>query len=280
MPELPEVETIRRGLAPVLEGRVLARVEQRRPDLRIPFPPRFAERLTGRRVVALGRRAKYLLFHLDDGAVLIGHLGMSGRMVVSHGEPPVLGRHDHAVFLTDAGATVVFQDPRRFGLMDLTDEATLPAHPLFAKLGPEPLGDAFDGPALAARLAARSGPVKVVLLDQTVVAGLGNIYVSESLHAAGIHPARPANAVTGAEARKLAAAIKDVLERAIAAGGSTLRDYVGADGELGYFQHSFTVYGREGEPCPRCAAAKRGETGIVRIVQGGRATYFCPRHQR
>lgn len=201
-------------------------------------------------------------------------------MVIVHGEPPVLGRHDHVVFLTDAGATVVFHDPRRFGLMDLTDEIALPAHPLLDKLGPEPLDDAFTGAVLEARMAGRGGPVKVVLLDQTVVAGIGNIYASESLFTAGIDPARPAGSVTGAEAERLVAAIKDVLNRAIAAGGSTLRDYVSASGELGYFQHTFAVYGREGEPCPKCAALKRSTHTVRKIVQGGRATFFCPRHQK
>lgn len=282
MPELPEVETVRRGLAPHLEGRVLARVELRRPNLRIPFPPGFCDRLTGRRVAALRRRAKYLLVHLDDGGVLIIHLGMSGRMLIDAGPSesvPVPGKHDHVLFETDAGARVVFNDARRFGLMDLTDEAGMDAHPMLRVLGPEPLGNGFSGPVLAERLAGRGSPVKTVLLDQAVVAGLGNIYVCESLFFAGIDPARPAASLTMAEADRLAAAIRDVLERAIAAGGSSLKDYRQASGELGYFQHQFAVYGREGEGCPGCICAAAPGGGVRRMVQAGRSTFFCPRRQ-
>lgn len=282
MPELPEVETVRRGLAPSLEGRVLVRVELRRPNLRIPFPPGFCDRLTGRRVVALRRRAKYLLVHLDDGCVLIIHLGMSGRMLIDAGPPeslPVPGKHDHVLFETDAGVRVVFNDARRFGLMDLTDEGSLESHPMLRVLGPEPLGNGFSGPVLAERLAGRGSPIKTVLLDQAVVAGLGNIYVCESLFAAAIDPARPAAGVTAAEADRLAAAIRDVLERAIAAGGSSLKDYRQASGELGYFQHQFAVYGREGEGCPGCTCSPARDGGIRRMVQAGRSTFFCPKRQ-
>lgn len=282
MPELPEVETVRRGLAPHLEGRVLARVELRRPNLRIPFPAGFCGRLTGRRVTALRRRAKYLLAHLDDGGVLLVHLGMSGRMLIDagtadSGAPP--GKHDHVLFETDAGVRVVFNDARRFGLMDLTDEAGLDAHPMLRVLGPEPLGNGFSGPVLAERLAGRGSPIKTVLLDQAVVAGLGNIYVCESLFGAGINPMRPASSVTAAESDRLAATIRAVLERAIAAGGSSLKDYRQASGELGYFQHQFAVYGREGEECPVCAAAGRPGVTIRRVVQAGRSTFFCPQCQ-
>lgn len=282
MPELPEVETVRRGLAPHLEGRVLARVELRRPNLRIPFPAGFCDRLTGRRVTALRRRAKYLLVHLDDGGVLLVHLGMSGRMLIDAGPadavaPP--GKHDHVLFETDAGARVVFNDARRFGLMELTDEAGLDAHPMLRVLGPEPLGNGFSGPVLAERLAGRGSPIKTVLLDQAVVAGLGNIYVCESLFGAGIDPLRPASSVTAAESDRLAATIRAVLERAIAAGGSSLKDYRQASGELGYFQHQFAVYGREGEACPACAAAGRAGVTVRRVVQAGRSTFFCPRCQ-
>jgi len=280
MPELPEVETVRRGLLPVLENQVLSAVDRRCDRLRAPFPADFVRRLTGRRVTALTRRAKYLLIHLDNETVLIVHLGMSGRMIVTAGEPPILGRHDHVVFLTASGVTVVFNDPRRFGLMTLSDKASLAAHPLLADLGPEPLEDAFIPSVLSNRLSGRSGPIKPVLLDQTVVAGLGNIYVCESLYEARILPTRPASSLSLAEIRRLTASIKDVLRRAIAAGGSSLRDFAGTDGELGYFQHTFAVYGREGEPCPKCAAATRPAETVHRIVQAGRSTFYCPRHQR
>ncbi|MGQ9368145.1 bifunctional DNA-formamidopyrimidine glycosylase/DNA-(apurinic or apyrimidinic site) lyase [Azospirillum sp. ST 5-10] len=283
MPELPEVETVCRGLAPHLEGRLLVRVAQRRPDLRVPFPPRFAERLTGRRVEAVRRRAKYMLVHLDDGTVLIVHLGMSGRMIVAappDAVPAEPGRHDHVVFETDAGTTVTFNDARRFGLMDLTDEQALAEHPLLARLGPEPLGNGFSGPVLAERLAGRMTPIKAALLDQAVVAGLGNIYVSEALFEARISPRRIAATVTGARAERLAAAVRAVLARAIAAGGSSLRDYRQASGELGYFQHQFAVYDREGLSCPGCACDVARTGGVRRIVQGGRSTFYCPQRQR
>lgn len=280
MPELPEVETVCRGLAPHLENRVLVRVEQRRPNLRMPFPPRFVERLTGRRVRSVRRRAKYILMDLDDGAVLIAHLGMSGRMVVAPERPESFGKHDHVVFETDAGTLVTFNDARRFGFMDLTSADALGDHPMLRSLGPEPLGNAFSGPALAARLAGKATPVKAALLDQTVVAGLGNIYVAEALFQAGIDPARSAAGVTAAEADRLAAAIREVLGRAIEAGGSTLRDHRQASGELGYFQHQFAVYGREGEPCPGCTCDVARTGGVRRIVQSGRSTFYCATRQR
>ena len=225
MPELPEVETIRRGLAPVLEGRVLRRVTARRPDLRRPLPADFARRTRGRRVLELGRRGKFLLMFLDDGAVLIMHMGMSGRIKIFNGTPPPPEPHDHVIFETDAGATIRFCDPRRFGLIDLARGDGLSGHPLLARLGPEPLDAAFDGAALAALLARRNGPIKTALMDQAVVAGLGNIYVCESLFRAGISPKRKAMTVKGRRAGRLAAAIRSVLEDAIAAGGSTLRDH-------------------------------------------------------
>lgn len=280
MPELPEVETVCRGLAPHLEGRVLVRVQQRRPNLRFPFPPRFCERLTGRRVEAVRRRAKYILMHLDDGGVLIAHLGMSGRMVILERPPESFGAHDHVVFETDAGATVLFNDARRFGVMDLTTEEALAEHPLIRPLGPEPLGNEFSGPVLAQRLAGRMSPIKAALLDQTVVAGLGNIYVAEALFQARLSPRRIAATVSGVRAERLATAIREVLGRAIAAGGSTLRDYVQASGELGYFQHQFAVYDREGQPCPGCTCDVLRTGGIKRIVQSGRSTFYCPQRQR
>lgn len=275
MPELPEVETVRRGLAPVLEGRVLARVEQRRPDLRRPIPAGFARRLLGRRVERLERRAKYLIWRCDDGTALLMHLGMSGRVLVSP-DWPEPGPHDHLLFQTDAGAAVRFNDARRFGLVDLARHEALAEHPLLAGLGPEPLGNAFNGPALAAALAGRRTPVKAALLDQRTVAGLGNIYVCEALHMAGISPARLAAEMGPRRAERLAAAVRAVLEAAIRAGGSSLRDHVAPSGELGYFQHSFLVYGREGAPCPR----PRCRGVVRRAVQAGRSTFHCASCQR
>lgn len=279
LPELPEVETVRRGLAPIFEGRTLARVEQRRPDLRRPFPVDFAARLTGRRVQAVRRRAKYMLWDLDDGWSLIIHLGMSGRMVLANSWPAAPGPHEHVIFAADSGKTATFSDPRRFGLMDLAETVGLPGHPLFAGLGPEPLGNGFSGPALAARMAGRKSPLKAVLLDQKVVAGLGNIYVAEALFLAGLNPRRPAAEVSADEVERLAQAVRSVLERAIAAGGSSLRDYVQADGELGYFQHDFSVYDREGRACPGCDCDVAATGGVQRIVQAGRSTFYCPTRQ-
>ncbi|HYE50560.1 MAG TPA: bifunctional DNA-formamidopyrimidine glycosylase/DNA-(apurinic or apyrimidinic site) lyase [Azospirillaceae bacterium] len=280
MPELPEVETVARGLALKMEGRVLARVTQRRPNLRFPLPERFAEQLTGRRVLSIGRRAKYVLIRLDGNEVLLVHLGMSGSMVVSRAPAPPPGAHDHVIFETDDGSVVTFNDARRFGMMDLVAEDRLAEHPLLASLGPEPLGNEFSAGVLSAKLAGKITPIKAALLDQTVVAGLGNIYVCEALFRAGISPKRTAATVAGARAERLVPVIRDVLAEAIAAGGSTLRDYVQSDGELGYFQHSFKVYGREGEPCPGCDCDVARTGGIQRIVQSGRSTFHCPRRQR
>jgi len=276
MPELPEVETVRRGLQPVLEGHVLADVIQRRADLRLPFPARLPERLRGRRVGRIGRRAKFLLFELDDGQVLILHLGMSGRLTVYRDGVGPPGPHDHLEFLTDDGVTVRFNDARRFGIVDFAPSGDAEAHPMLAKLGPEPLGNGFSAAVLAAALADRRSPIKAALLDQSVVAGLGNIYVCEALHRAGISPRRSARTIPGLRAERLATAIRDVLSAAIAAGGSSLRDYVQASGELGYFQHSWQAYGREGEACP-----KAGCTGSIRrMTQSGRTTFYCSAHQR
>ncbi len=278
MPELPEVETVVRGLRPKLEGHRLQRVEQRRADLRFPLPDGFARRLTGRRVERILRRAKYMLLHLDDGQVLLCHLGMSGRMLIMETRPggrrPALQRHDHVIFTTEAGTEIRFNDTRRFGIMDLLPAAALQDHPLLRDLGPEPLGNDFNGPGLAAALKGKRTPIKSALLDQRVVAGLGNIYVCEALYFAGLSPRRQAYTVQGGRAEKLAAAVRQVLTRAIEAGGSSLRDYVQADGELGYFQHEWAVYGREGAACKCCGAA------IRRLVQGGRSTFYCPRCQR
>lgn len=296
MPELPEVETVRRGLQPVMEGARLVRVETRRPDLRFPFPERFSERLTGRTIAALGRRAKYLTMHVQDGPVLICHLGMSGSFRIEaeddneaddngtlgafHHERSKSAVHDHVVFhvASAAGARsrVIFNDPRRFGFM-LFAEGSPETHPMLAGLGVEPTGNALDGVLLASLLKGRRSPLKAALLDQRLIAGLGNIYVSEALWRAGLSPLRETGTIArpGKKAReqseRLAEAIRSVISDAIAAGGSSLRDYMHADGSLGYFQHSFAVYDREGEPC-----AKPGCGGHVeRVVQSGRSTFYC-----
>ncbi|MEM8790006.1 MAG: bifunctional DNA-formamidopyrimidine glycosylase/DNA-(apurinic or apyrimidinic site) lyase [Pseudomonadota bacterium] len=283
MPELPEVETVRRGLLPVLEGRTLREVVQRRPDLRWPLPERFAARLEGRRVERLGRRSKYLLAHLDSGETWITHLGMSGRLLIDgtqtvnlHHERAAPGKHDHVIVTTDAGVIITYNDARRFGAMDLWETEKLEAHPLLARLGPEPNSNAFSGSYLAAALAGKQTPVKSALLDQRIVAGLGNIYVCEALFRAGIHPARIAGAISRPRVERLAVEIVATIGDAIAAGGSSLRDYRQADGELGYFQHSFRVYDREETACQRDGCA-----GVVRrIVQSGRSSFYCPRCQR
>lgn len=279
MPELPEVETVRQGLARALEGRRLRRVRALRPDLRFPLPEDFARRLEGRRVVRVGRRAKFLIVELTGGLALIAHLGMSGRFRVFGASPPALDRHDHVEIETDDGATLRFNDQRRFGFMDLIAISDLPGYPMLASLGPEPLDDGFTGRALAGRLKGRRTPIKAALLDQSVVAGIGNIYACEALFRAGISPKRSAATVQGGRAEKLARAIREVLTAAIAAGGSSLRDHRRPTGELGYFQHSFAVYDRAGEPCPGCTCdAAKG--GIRRIAQGGRSTFYCAMKQR
>jgi formamidopyrimidine-DNA glycosylase len=277
MPELPEVETVARGLRLPLEGQRLAEVEVRVPALRWPLPRGLARRLTGRQVLSVGRRAKYLLIALDRDEVLLAHLGMSGRiLLVPAGEERAPEPHDHIVLRTEAGSEIRFNDARRFGMVDLVPQPALEEHRLLAGLGPEPLGNAFSGPMLAAALEGKATPIKAALLDQRVVAGLGNIYVSEALFEAGIAPRRLARSVQGERAERLARAIKSVLHRAIAAGGSSLRDYVQTSGELGYFQHQWAVYGKEGEPCPGCTCGK----GVRRMVQSGRSTFYCAVRQR
>ncbi|HEY1944705.1 MAG TPA: bifunctional DNA-formamidopyrimidine glycosylase/DNA-(apurinic or apyrimidinic site) lyase [Roseiarcus sp.] len=290
MPELPEVETVRRGLEPALVGFRLLRVETRRGDLRVPFPDRFAERLTGRRIEALTRRAKYLLAPLDAGETLVMHLGMSGSFRVEqdgetlvppfHNEFPKLAAHDHVVFTLDSGARVTYNDPRRFGSMILTPTARLDEHPAFRDLGVEPLSEDFDAARLAAVLEGARTPLKSALLDQTRIAGLGNIYVCEALHRAGLSPMRQAGSLNAkgraSNVGALARAIREVLEEAVEAGGSTLRDHRRPDGKLGYFQHSFAVYDREGAACPK----PRCHGSITRIVQGGRSTFYCPTCQK
>ena len=288
MPELPEVETVRRGLAPLMEGQRIAQAELRRPDLRWPLPERMAERLTDQQVLALRRRSKYILADLSGGETLLIHLGMSGRMLIApapertaetgsdilgsfHHLPPTPAKHDHVILTMESGARITFNDARRFGMMDLLPTKGAEAHPLLAAIGPEPLGNDFSEPWLIARFRGRKTPVKSALLDQGNVAGLGNIYVCEVLYRAGIHPARLAGDLSAAQVAGLVPLIREVL-----AEGSSLRDYRQADGELGYFQHSFRVYGREGEPCrsPGCGA------NVARISQSGRSSFYCPQCQR
>jgi formamidopyrimidine-DNA glycosylase len=283
MPELPEVETVRRGLEPALAGRRLTHVVQRRPDLRFPLPERFIERLTGATVERLERRAKYLLFPLDTGETWVTHLGMTGRFTIDRRTPgmfeeaaPVGGKHEHLTFETDAGSCIGFSDARRFGYMGLIPSDQLEGHPWFSGLGPEPLGNGFHAAGLADAFAGRRQNVKVTLLDQRIVAGLGNIYVCEALHRSHISPLTPAGRISAARLERLVTAVRAVLDEAVRAGGSTLKDFANAEGGGGYFQHDFRVYGREGERCvtPDCRGV------VKRIVQGGRSTFYCPVCQR
>jgi formamidopyrimidine-DNA glycosylase len=292
MPEMPEVETVRRGLEPAMVGARIEKVELRRKDIRFPFPPKFRERLTGRRIEALGRRSKYLLFRLDSGETLIGHLGMSGSFRIEAAETATPGafhrerskdpKHDHLVLHLDNCKTVTYNDPRRFGFFDLVASGDIQSHPRLIGLGDEPLGQDFDASRLAELFGGARAPLKSALLDQRRIAGLGNIYVCEALFRAKLSPLRPAGVLADASgkptlaARALAKAIRAVLEEAIEAGGSTLRDHRRADGELGYFQHTFAVYDREGLPClrPRCGGT------IARVTHSGRSTFYCPRCQK
>jgi formamidopyrimidine-DNA glycosylase len=299
MPELPEVETVMRGLAAVLDGRRIARAATTRPDMRWPFPDRLGERLTGATVTGFRRRGKYILARLDTAESLLIHLGMSGRLVArpmhappvpwmgptgrfsdarGHNSPPEA--HEHLVMETMDGTRIGFVDPRRFGCVDLMPTAEEERHRLLAGLGPEPLEEGFTPEVLSAALAGKRTPMKAALLDQGVVAGLGNIYVAEALFRAGISPRRLAHTVPGRRAARLVPAIRAVLEEAIGAGGSSLRDYVRADGELGRFQDRFAVYDREGQPCPLCPGPESGCPGVKRFVQSGRSTFCCPRTQR
>jgi formamidopyrimidine-DNA glycosylase len=280
MPELPEVETVARGLRATLEGHRIVKVSQNRGDLRIPFPADLPRRLEGRRVVHIGRRAKYLLLTLDDPNILVVHLGMSGRFVIHQGQGKPISPHDHLVLTADDGAVYVLNDPRRFGLVALVEAAKLDEDRLFAGLGPEPLGNGFDAKTLAASLAGKNTPIKSALLDQRVVAGLGNIYVCEALFQAGLSPLRLAGTIKGAKAERLTRSIRAVLNAAIAAGGSSLRDFVHHDGALGYFQHHFSVYGQTGKACPDCVCDIAETGGIAQITQAGRSTFYCPRKQR
>ncbi len=270
MPELPEVETTVRGLEAVLNGEMLAEVTPRRADLRWPMPPDLRQRLTGATVTGLSRRAKYGLIATNRGDVLIFHLGMSGKWRIA---PEDIGKHDHFVLRTESGTTLALNDPRRFGSLDLVQADALNSFPAFAKMGPEPLGDDFNAAYLHRALAGRTSPIKLSLLDQRIVAGLGNIYVCEALNMAGISPRRKAGNISKARLTELVDAIKQVLAQAIEAGGSSLRDYARPDGELGYFAKEWRVYGREGEPCP-CGGT------VQRFTQGGRSTFWCGKCQR
>ena len=272
MPELPEVEMVRTGLEMALQGAVIRKVTLRRGDLRTPFPKGFADALTGRKITSIARRAKYLLFYLNDGDVLVAHLGMTGRFLVEQ-KMPKLTAHDHVVFELQDGRVVIFNDARRFGLMTLVKKNALKADKLFAGLGPEPLDKEFSVAYLKTALAKRKGPIKTALMDQKLVVGVGNIYASEALFLAGIDPRKPAYK-TAPKAKEMVAAIRKVLNDAIASGGSSLRDFLHVSGEAGYFQHHFTVYGRKGQPCMTC------KTPVRAIRQGGRSTFFCPRCQR
>ncbi|MCI5038651.1 MAG: bifunctional DNA-formamidopyrimidine glycosylase/DNA-(apurinic or apyrimidinic site) lyase [Donghicola eburneus] len=283
MPELPEVETVRRGLEPVMTDTVIEYAQVNRPDLRWPLPENMSERLTGQRVVGLRRRSKYILCDLEGGETLLIHLGMSGRMLISGAQVgafahphPAPEKHDHVVLNMVGGARITFNDARRFGAMDLARTSEVDSHKWLAGLGPEPLGNAFSEDHLVARLKGRKMPIKSALLDQKIVAGMGNIYVCETLYRAGIHPARQAGAISERRVRSMVPIIRQVLEEAIAAGGSSLRDFRQADGELGYFQHNFDVYGREGMTCK----TQECQAEVRRIVQSGRSSFYCPTCQR
>ncbi len=288
MPELPEVETVRRGVEPFMEGSTIERVEQNRPDLRFPFPERFVERVSGQRIKALGRRAKYLTMHLDEGLTIISHLGMSGSFRIEadeaegipggfHHERSKIAKHDHVVFhmLREDGskARIIYNDPRRFGFMLFAESGALDEHPFLKGLGIEPTGNRLSGELLGALFDGRKTPLKAALLDQRLIAGLGNIYVCEALWRSRLSPMRPAGSIAKDKLvlDRLAADIRNVIAEAIVAGGSSLKDYIQADGALGYFQHSFSVYGREAQPCraPGCSGA------VERAVQAGRSTFFC-----
>tara|TARA_R110000796_G_scaffold10756_1_gene36145 strand:+ start:977 stop:1822 length:846 start_codon:yes stop_codon:yes gene_type:complete len=281
MPELPEVETVRRGLAPVMEGQRIERVVQNRANLRFPFPERFAERLTGAQIMHLGRKAKFLTLALSTDEVLVMHLGMTGRFTVAgdklgafHHETGTDPRHDHVVFDLSNSARVTYNDPRRFGFMELWPAAQFQAYPRLMAMGPEPLSNGFSEAYLNAALKGRKTPIKSALLDQSVIAGLGNIYVCEALWRAGVSPRRSAATIPGQRAARLVPAINDVIAEAIAAGGSSISDFASASGELGYFQHSFAVYDREGDACRNCGKP------VQRIVQSGRSSFFCSACQR
>ena len=278
---MPEVETVRRGLTPAMQGQIIARLQVNRPDLRFPFPDRFIERVEGARITLMGRRAKFLVAELSTDDALIMHLGMSGRFTVDteatadfHQKAGPNPAHDHVIFHMSNGATVTYNDPRRFGFMELWPMDQLDRYPRIEHLGPEPLSNQFNAAYLGDALRGKSAPIKSALLDQAIVAGLGNIYVCEALFRSGISPRRKAQSVAGKRAERLAPAINEVIAEAIAAGGSSISDFASASGELGYFQKHFSVYDREGAPCDACGSE------IKRIVQSGRSSFFCGACQR
>lgn len=281
MPELPEVETVRRGLTPAMEGQKILRAEVRRPDLRFPFPAQFAARLQGAKVTALGRKAKFLTAALSTGETLIMHLGMSGRFTIDQDDTAHfkhatggIAKHDHVVFHLGSGTIITYNDPRRFGFMELWPTDTFHLYPRLQNLGPEPLTNEFNSDYLTTALSGKQTPIKTALLDQSIVAGLGNIYVCEALYRSGISPKRRAATIRGVRSDRLAHAINSVISDAISAGGSSISDFASTDGELGYFQHHFDVYDREGDPCPKC------NKPIKRIIQAGRSTFYCSFCQR
>lgn len=281
MPELPEVETVRRGLSPAMEGRVIERLQVNRSDLRFPFPDRFKERVEGARITRLGRYAKFLVTELDTGEALIMHLGMTGRFSVNadptadfHHDPGTYPAHDHVIFTMQGGATITYNDVRRFGFMELWPAEDMANYPRLKAMGPEPLSNRFNAAYLNVALKGKHTPIKAALLDQSVIAGLGNIYVCEALFRSDISPRRKASTIPGARAARLAPAINAIIAEAIAAGGSSISDFANASGDLGYFQHGFAVYDREGEPCKTC------NSPIKRLVQSGRSSFFCSKCQR
>ena len=281
MPELPEVETVMRGLSPVLSGNKIAKIDLHRPNLRIPFPKDMQRQLSNKKIISLQRRAKYIFVLFEGGEILVIHLGMSGRiLIIPHGEDYELQKHDHMVVTMQSGDQIIYNDPRRFGMVFIIDEDELETHKIFSRLGPEPLSNNFSAAYLLETLKNKNTSIKQALLDQHVVVGVGNIYACEALYQSKISPMAKASSIKGKKAENLVRAIRDVLTRAIKAGGSTLKDYRHADGELGYFQHSFTVYDQEGEACPDCDCNIAKTGGVKRIVQSGRSTFYCPRQQK
>jgi len=281
MPELPEVETVMRGLEPVLLNAEITHVDKRRKDLRIPFPRNMKRRLEGRKITSLQRRAKYIQVLMDDDNILVIHLGMSGRVsIIEAAEKYKHEKHDHLILTLKSGIKIVYNDPRRFGMIFIMGQDEAHTHKAFSHLGPEPLGNEFSAPILIERLKGKKTSIKQALLDQQIVVGVGNIYACEALHQSGISPLKKAYLIKGQKAQDLVDAIRDVLSRAIKAGGSTLKDYRHADGELGYFQHNFKVYDQEKNACSICDCDINKTGGVKRIVQSGRSTFYCPRKQK
>ncbi len=281
MPELPEVETVMRGLSPVLCDNKIKKIDLHRPNLRIPFPKNMQRQLSNKKIISLQRRAKYIFVLFDGGKILVIHLGMSGRiLIIPHNEQYELQKHDHMVLTMNSGDQIVYNDPRRFGMVFIVEEDELETHKIFSRLGPEPLSNNFSAAYLIETLKSKNTSIKQALLDQHVVVGVGNIYACEALYQSKINPTAKASSIKGKKADSLVRAIRDVLTRAIKAGGSTLKDYRHADGELGYFQHSFTVYGQDGEACPDCDCNIAKTGGVKRMVQSGRSTFYCPRQQK